>query len=118
MLLGQQLDGCLWLSRAEDKGLFGDVADILLGWMCACSCGAMSHKTKDCMERPRAKGAKWTNKHIAADEKVEDIQLETYEARRDRWNGYDAAEYARVMERCAVAAIFISQAVSSLHCQL
>ncbi|BDA42492.1 Pre-mRNA-splicing factor SLU7 [Coccomyxa sp. Obi] len=63
------------------------------------NCGAMSHKTKDCMERPRAKGAKWTNKHIAADEKVEDIQLETYEARRDRWNGYDAAEYARVMER-------------------
>ena len=30
----------------------------------------MSHKTKDCMERPRSKGAKWTNKNIAADEKV------------------------------------------------
>ena len=34
------------------------------------------------MERPRQKGAKWTNKHIAPDEKVEDIKLETYEARR------------------------------------
>lgn len=71
-------------------------------WVCMRrSCGAMSHKTKDCMERPRSKGAKWTNKHIAADEKVEDIALETYEARRDRWNGYDAAEYTRVMDRCA-----------------
>lgn len=34
------------------------------------SCGSMSHKTKDCMERPRTKGARWTNKNIAADEKV------------------------------------------------
>ena len=63
------------------------------------SCGAMSHATRDCMERPRNKGAKWTGKHIAADEKVEDIVLETYEARRDRWNGYDAAEYGRVVDR-------------------
>ena len=35
-----------------------------------CSCGAMSHKTKECMERPRRIGAKFTNKYIAADEKV------------------------------------------------
>ena len=51
------------------------------------------------MERPRQKGAKWTNKHIAPDEKVEDIKLETYEARRDRWNGYEASEYSRIMDR-------------------
>lgn len=61
----------------------------------------MSHKTKDCLERPRSKGARWTDKHIAADEKVEDIQLKTYEARRDRWNGYDASEYSRVVDMCA-----------------
>lgn len=30
----------------------------------------MTHKTKDCLERPRQKGAKWTNKNIAPDEKV------------------------------------------------
>ena len=65
------------------------------------SCGAMSHATKDCMERPRSKGAKWTGKHIAADEKVENIMLETYEARRDRWNGYDSTEYTRVVDRRA-----------------
>ena len=63
----------------------------------------MSHKTRDCMDRPRQKGAKWTNKHIAADEKVEDIKLETYEARRDRWNGYEASEYSRIMDRYSSA---------------
>lgn len=63
------------------------------------NCGAMSHKTKDCLERPRAKGAKYTNKNIAADEKVEDIQLGSFDAKRDRWNGYDAKDYVKVMER-------------------
>lgn len=51
------------------------------------------------MERPRAKGAKFTNKHIAADEKIEDIALETFDAKRDRWNGYDAEQYKNVMDR-------------------
>ena len=60
----------------------------------------MTHKTKDCVERPRAVGAKWDGKRIAADEKVEDVRLETYDARRDRWNGYDASEYGRVVDMC------------------
>lgn len=64
-----------------------------------CSCGAMSHKTKDCLERPRGKGAKYTNKNIAADEKVEDIKLVGFESKRDRWNGYDAQDYSRIMDR-------------------
>lgn len=59
----------------------------------------MGHTAKDCLERPRSKGAKWTGKSIAADDKIEDISLVGYESKRDRWNGYDAAEYARVMER-------------------
>lgn len=63
-----------------------------------CSCGAMSHKTKDCMERPRSKGARWTGKHIAADEKVEDIELDDFDAKRDRWSGYDSAQYSRVID--------------------
>ncbi|PNW85593.1 hypothetical protein CHLRE_03g194000v5 [Chlamydomonas reinhardtii] len=63
------------------------------------NCGAMSHKTKDCLERPRGKGAKYTNKNIAADEKVEDIKLVGFESKRDRWNGYDAQDYSRIMDR-------------------
>ncbi|OMO56602.1 Pre-mRNA splicing Prp18-interacting factor [Corchorus capsularis] len=35
------------------------------------NCGAMTHNAKSCMERPRQKGAKFTNKNIAPDEKIE-----------------------------------------------
>jgi hypothetical protein len=56
----------------------------------------MSHKTKDCLERPRSKGARWTGKNIAADDKVEDITMVGFESKRDRWNGYDAKEYEKV----------------------
>jgi hypothetical protein len=59
----------------------------------------MSHKSVDCLERPRAKGAKFTGKHIAADDKIDNIHLTTYDSKRDRYNGYDTEEYARVVER-------------------
>ncbi|PQQ02697.1 pre-mRNA-splicing factor SLU7-like isoform X1 [Prunus yedoensis var. nudiflora] len=58
----------------------------------------MTHSAKSCMERPRKKGAKWTNLHIAPDEKMEMFELD-YDGKRDRWNGFDAATYARVIER-------------------
>jgi pre-mRNA-processing factor SLU7 len=32
------------------------------------NCGAISHKTKECLERPRKVGAKWTERDIARDE--------------------------------------------------
>ena len=56
----------------------------------------MSHVTKDCLERPRSKGAKWTGKGIAADDKIEEIVLPNFESKRDRWNGYDPQEYSKV----------------------
>ncbi|KAF8392197.1 hypothetical protein HHK36_022539 [Tetracentron sinense] len=61
-------------------------------------CGAMTHNAKSCIERPRKLGAKWTNKHIAPDEKIETFELD-YDGKRDRWNGYDSVTYARVIER-------------------
>ncbi|KAL8889935.1 MAG: hypothetical protein Q9215_002860 [Flavoplaca cf. flavocitrina] len=61
------------------------------------NCGAMTHKTKECLSRPRAKGAKWTGKDIQADEVVQNIQL-GWDAKRDRWNGYDATEYRAVIQ--------------------
>lgn len=63
------------------------------------NCGAITHKTKDCLERPRSKGAKWTNKHIAADEKIQNINIEAFDAKRDRWNGFEADQYAKVVDR-------------------
>ncbi|KZF20488.1 hypothetical protein L228DRAFT_263127 [Xylona heveae TC161] len=61
------------------------------------NCGAMTHKTRDCLSRPRKQGAKWTGKDIQADEIVQDVQL-GWDAKRDRWNGYDASEYQTVVD--------------------
>lgn len=61
------------------------------------NCGAMTHKAKDCLSRPRAKGAKWTGKDIEADEVVQDINM-GWDAKRDRWNGFDARDYRAVVE--------------------
>ncbi|KAI0374037.1 pre-mRNA-splicing factor SLU7 [Pilatotrama ljubarskyi] len=61
------------------------------------NCGAMTHKKADCLERPRKKGAKYTNKDIAPDEVIQEV-ASGYDAKRDRWNGYDPAEHKRVYE--------------------
>ncbi|RYQ91796.1 hypothetical protein Ahy_B09g097825 isoform B [Arachis hypogaea] len=58
----------------------------------------MTHNAKSCMERPRKIGAKWTNMHIAPDEKIETFELD-YDGKRDRWNGFDPATYARIIEK-------------------
>lgn len=57
----------------------------------------MTHKTKECLNRPRVKGARWTGRDIQADEVVQDVKL-GWDAKRDRWNGYDATEYQAVIE--------------------
>ncbi|ORY67713.1 Pre-mRNA splicing Prp18-interacting factor-domain-containing protein [Pseudomassariella vexata] len=62
------------------------------------NCGAMGHKAKDCLERPRAKGARWTGKDIQADRAIQEASL-GWDAKRDRWSGYDPKEYRQVMER-------------------
>ncbi|KAI9012004.1 Pre-mRNA splicing Prp18-interacting factor-domain-containing protein [Phycomyces blakesleeanus] len=61
------------------------------------NCGAASHKTRDCVERPRKKGAKWTGKNIKADEIVQEVDLD-WDEKRDRWNGYDPKEHDKVIE--------------------
>ncbi|WVQ96672.1 pre-mRNA-splicing factor SLU7 [Kwoniella sp. CBS 9459] len=61
------------------------------------NCGAMTHKKKDCLERPRKKGAKFTGKNIAADEVIQDIEGD-YDAKRDRWNGYDPTTYKHIVD--------------------
>jgi pre-mRNA-processing factor SLU7 len=57
----------------------------------------MTHKKQDCLERPRKKGAKYTNEDIAADELIQDVRG-NYDAKRDRWNGYDPAEHKRILD--------------------
>jgi pre-mRNA-processing factor SLU7 len=81
-----------WYDRGKKKG---PAATKFRKGACE-NCGAMTHKAKDCLSRPRAKGAKWTGKDIQADEVVQDIKL-GWDAKRDRWNGYDAREYRTVV---------------------
>jgi pre-mRNA-processing factor SLU7 len=61
------------------------------------NCGATSHKTKECTERPRKKGAKLTNQDIRPDEYVKDVRLD-FEGKRDRWAGYNPDDYKKVFE--------------------
>ncbi len=65
------------------------------------NCGAITHKTRDCLERPRKKGAKWTGRQIAPDElNTQEISGldKDWDAKRDRWNGYDPAMHRKVVE--------------------
>lgn len=64
------------------------------------NCGAMTHKKQDCLERPRRRGAKFTNKDIAPDEIIQDVST-GYDAKRDRWNGYDPGEHKKVYDEYA-----------------
>ena len=63
------------------------------------NCGAMTHKRKDCVERPRAVNAKKSNADIAPDEFVQDDVRLGFEQKRDRYNGFDPSEYSRVVDR-------------------
>jgi pre-mRNA-processing factor SLU7 len=57
----------------------------------------MTHKTKDCLSRKRKVGAKYTGKDIQADEVIADVNL-GWDAKRDRWNGYDASNFESVVQ--------------------
>lgn len=59
------------------------------------NCGSISHKRKNCLERPRKIGARFSGLDIAPDEDSQkDLKL-GYDAKRDRWNGYDPREQHR-----------------------
>jgi len=48
----------------------------------------MTHKLKECTERPRKIGAKYSGRDLAQDEVIEKIELD-YAGKRDVWNGYN-----------------------------
>jgi len=62
------------------------------------NCGSTTHKVRDCLERPRAKGAALTGQNLAAPDSITQLEF-SYDAKRDRWAGYDTAEYSKVIRR-------------------
>eukprot|EP00906_Rhabdomonas_costata_P000264 RCo000356 len=84
------------------------------------NCGAMTHKLKDCLERPRRVGAKFSGKDFEADEVITEINV-GYDAKHDRWNGYDVSSHAKIAkeyegvekERRARKALELEDAVKS-----
>jgi pre-mRNA-processing factor SLU7 len=65
----------------------------------ACTnCGAMSHKTKDCVDRPRKIGAKYTGKNFHDDELIEELVID-FDGKRDQWNGYDPSMHSETIKR-------------------
>ncbi|XP_074000008.1 pre-mRNA-splicing factor Slu7 [Rhodnius prolixus] len=65
------------------------------------NCGAMTHKKKDCMERPRKVGAKFSGAKIAPDEFIQPVLERDYDGKRDRWAGYDPTQHKAVVEHYA-----------------
>jgi pre-mRNA-processing factor SLU7 len=64
----------------------------------ACTnCGAMTHLAKDCLDRPRKIGAKFSGKDIQADEIIRHFD-QSFEGKRDLWNGYDPQSFRKNME--------------------
>ncbi|EFP07097.1 hypothetical protein CRE_12867 [Caenorhabditis remanei] len=62
------------------------------------NCGAMGHQKRDCFDRPRKSNAKETNDNIAEDDYVQPKLALDFDAKRDRWNGYDPATHKQVIE--------------------
>ncbi|KAI9193260.1 Pre-mRNA splicing Prp18-interacting factor-domain-containing protein [Polychytrium aggregatum] len=81
-----------WYARGAKQG---PAATKYRKGACA-NCGAMTHKAVDCMERPRKVGAKWSGQDIQQDEVIGDVAL-GFEAKRDRWNGYDSTDHMRTI---------------------
>jgi len=65
------------------------------------NCGAMTHSKKDCTEKPRKKGAKFTGQNFQDDELIQDIALD-FDGKRDQWNGYDSSMHAETIRRFQV----------------
>ena len=83
-----------WYNRGVDKT---KVATKYRKGACE-NCGAMTHKKKDCLDRPRKIGAKFTGANFSADEFSQPTLSHDWEMKRDRWNGYDAREYKEVID--------------------
>jgi pre-mRNA-processing factor SLU7 len=59
----------------------------------------MTHKKKDCFERPRKVGAVHNSINIAPDEYVQPELNQDFDGKRDRWAGYDPSQHKAIIEQ-------------------
>mmetsp|Transcript_14537 Transcript_14537/g.45801 ORF Transcript_14537/g.45801 Transcript_14537/m.45801 type:complete len:664 (+) Transcript_14537:18-2009(+) len=78
------------------RGTKGDVKTKFIKGACE-NCGATTHTKKDCVERPRAVGAKHSGQNLMPDEYVESLELD-WDGKRDRWNGFQPDDYKDVID--------------------
>ena len=62
------------------------------------NCGALTHKKRDCVERPRKVGARYTGSNLAPDEFLQPKLNLSYDGKRDRWNGYENIAHKETIE--------------------
>lgn len=62
------------------------------------NCGAVTHKKRDCLERPRKVGAKFTGANFAPDEFLQPSLDHTWDGKRDRWNGFENGDFKETMK--------------------
>lgn len=88
------------ISDYYERGQKGQAATKYRKGACE-NCGAMTHKRKDCLDRPRKIGARFTNDSIVADERLlPDLKMD-FDGKRDRWAGYDPSMYKSVVDEYA-----------------
>lgn len=93
----EQIETFTHLNEHHTRGLKGFKANKFRKGACE-NCGAMGHKKKDCCERPRKVGAKFTSDSIASDDVMLPSLKLDFDGKRDRWNGFDPSEYKAVVE--------------------
>ncbi|XP_034487283.1 pre-mRNA-splicing factor Slu7 [Drosophila innubila] len=62
------------------------------------NCGAMTHKRKDCLERPRKVQAKYAESIVVHDEHLVNDASINYDEKRDRWSSYDPSNHREIIE--------------------
>ena len=67
------------------------------------NCGRRGHVRKDCLERPRKVLAKYTEESGDEEEQIASLnpipsQSSGFEAKRDRWEGFQATDYDKVVD--------------------
>eukprot|EP00127_Corallochytrium_limacisporum_P007164 Clim_evm37s243 gene=Clim_evmTU37s243 len=91
----------LWYKRGREAKDFSDVGSKFRKGACE-NCGAMGHKRKDCLERPRKRTAKGMGTTLTAEDMAQPEMTHTFESKRDRYAGYDPKQYKSVVQKFAL----------------